>query len=367
MRLIWSGAGVVTIAACLAIACNAITGVGDLEATGIPDSGAPILDSSNPNVDGQVPQNEAGSSSSGSSSSSSSSSGTAVSCTTIGGTCAPLPPDGWEGPYLVYDGSTPIKGCPPQLEDTFTLGGGTPSSTFTCPACKCQGVTGAACTATLTVWSDNTTCSDATTAGSGVDPTVCYVNSVGATISAKFRHSVTAAGKCDPALNGPPQRGAVTWTSNYLFCGSKNLTAIGCDTTNQVCLPPANGGKVCIVKEGADSCPAGWNNSAAINVFGDVNDSRACDVTGCSCGGPTGVGCTGQLYRSSPNAACTAPIIPPFATPRQPEACFTLDNGYSAKQVTAPTASGGSCAASGTPKTTGTLLPAAPGVTCCLP
>lgn len=349
------------------VACNAITGVGDLEANGIDELDASSKDGSNGTPDGPTVPIESGASSS--SGAASSSSGTAVSCATIGGTCSPLAPPGWDGPFLVYDTSVPTapKACPPQLETTFMRGSGTPTSTFSCPSCRCQGVSGAACTAALTVWTDNTTCAAVGVAPVTVDPSTCYVNPVSGSISAMFKHSVTASGKCDPALNGPPQKGPVSWTTSYLFCGSKNLTAIGCDPTNQVCLPPANGAKTCITKAGADTCPAGWNNSAGISVFGDVNDTRGCDVSGCSCSAPAGVGCGGSLYRSSPNTTCTAPILPPFAVTRAVDTCFVLESGASAKQVNPPHANGGSCSPSGTPKSVGTLAPAAPGITCCLP
>ena len=368
MAKVRSGGVVILGAACLAMACNAITGAGDLEVTGLDDGGASSNGTSSggpSKLDGQVGPFP-GTSSSGLTSSSSGTSG-ALTCEGAGGACVAKAPLGWSGPYRVVETATTStsKSCSPELSsDTFELGVGTPSGSFTCPACKCQSPSGGSCSSTISLWADTTCPAGAGPVASG-DASSCAPNSTGAAVGAKFTHSVTSAGRCDAALNGAPQRGAISWTATYLYCGSNALSAIGCSSQDDRCLPPLPGAKVCIVKEGKDTCPAPY--TAPTTIYGDVDDQRQCTAAGCTCATPAGVSCKGS-YQSYSSSTCSAAIPTiPFVTQRSVDTCFTLEKEYSAKAGSPVTTQGGSCAAGGAATATGALLPANEGTTCCLP
>lgn len=358
MRSLRVAAAAVLIAA-VALACNAISGVGDLEASGLDeDGGVPDqLDGARPDgtsalVDGQGPPAIDGSVGPSD----------ASSCA-AGGTCVPQAPVGWSGPYamLTSDGAVSASAqCP--SPDRFERFGGAPSRSLTCPACTCQAPAGGSCTATLTTYAD-TTCGDPSTELAVVDATMCTVNNNGWTAGAMFRHAVKSKGKCTAALGGPPVRGTVVWPKTYLFCGSSTPTSTGCGALAERCLPPAPGAKACILKEGAEACPAPW--TAKATVYSDVADPRQCDVTGCHCSDPNGVSCQ-AAYRSFGTSTCT-PLFPGGGTARTADACFAFDPIFSATATTAPAAVGGSCAPSGTPGQTGVISPTGEATACCLP
>ena len=290
-----------------------------------------------------------------------------MTCASAGGTCTPKAPDGFYGPYRVVDenASKSFAGCPDALkDDDFELFGGTPTGSFACPACKCQTPAGGSCAAVLTVFGDNTTClAPEAGAPQAVNPATCFATT--STVSAKFTQVVTGSGKCDPGLNGQPQRGEVDWTTTYGFCGSKTLTAVGCDSANDRCLPPVAGAKVCVLAEGKVACPAPWTVQTI--TYADTDDERSCDVSSCSCGAASGVSCKGSYASFSANN-CTALVpIAPYQLGRQPDQCFVMEAGNSAKQLAVPTTQGGTCTVSGAPTSKGALLPKEEWTNCCLP
>lgn len=334
----------------LVVACNLLSGVGDLEITtgdaSAPDSGR--VDSSS--TDAQLADAKVDIDT-----------GPPPTCPSAGHSCTKAPPSGWDGPFLVYIGdASSAPACPTEIPASEDGSIGDPTGAFECE-CKCGGVANAKCTAFLDEF-NGTGCVDPPAGRE--DLASCRAPGS----EASFRASVdlTNKGAC-PASAAFKSKADPVFDRMVRFC--KRPTAFASDgcTGGDLCVPdgvaPFNV-KTCIANADAtQACPAPWTD--AHRFFNAVNDTRACNTGSCTCDDPTGTACTGgKLKAYGTSTTCQGPG-PQYAIPLA--ICINVGAGSSQKIETAPTPTGGSCNPHGEPDPDGQVAGAGGGVVCCAP
>lgn len=285
---------------------------------------------------------------------------------------APAPPP-WSGPFALYDGvsSNPLPGCPTNFDGSSAIdaSGQLSWQPAQCSTCACSSPSGASCPASNpTFWDNSSSCQSgcfwssqsppppgACLTVSGFDTTNCSSGPASVAVPSP----VATGGTCSPSSQSPTLP-PFTWGEAARVCAPK-ATGGGCGAN--VCAPMPSGQympKLCILSQaGAVSCPSGPYTSKHVFYQGAL-DTRAC--SGCTCGSPVGVACTGtlSLYKDS---NCSS-VLASFPVPT---ACggFTPGSLQSLKYV-AGSATGGACTPSGG-QPSGIVAPNQAITVCCLP
>jgi hypothetical protein len=275
-------------------------------------------------------------------------------CPSEGRRCTLLPPIGWEGPLLVYEGDAPPM-CPASMSlQRVEAHSGTPQAPHSCSACTCFGPAGSTCKANL---KQGGNCADAATktnafpAGGGC---LHLDNDTNFGIDISF----AGGGACDAGV-AQPQLEPIAWPA-VRGCGAPTLLSDGC-LVGQVCAPDPPPGFIgqCISMKGDVPCPDPWSKRIATNEH--VDDTRGCAE--CKCGAVSGVKCTGTAHRTGYFVALCSSNEIDVTVPTT--ACAAGGDNKGVK-LDPPVTSGGSCPPSGGAPT-GTVVAKDPVTVCCIP
>jgi hypothetical protein len=283
-------------------------------------------------------------------------------CTKAGYTCTPTVPAGWQGPAVLYTGTTPPPDCGVFWAQSpiATAGIGVTAPPATCATCTCGAPSGDGCAPTAQVeLPDSANC----VGGPVFNPAVsggCLSLGFTPTLSLRAGPLLATGGSC-AAAGGKPTVVPPTFTTQVGLCAPET-TGGGC--TAGVCVPMAPSGYgagVCIYQDGDVACPTGPYPTKTL-LYTGFDDTRSC--SSCACGAPSGGTCPATLntYIYDPQySACalTGPSYPADGT------CISESNEFSGivlLQAGGP--SGGACAASGG-SPTGTATAAMPVTVCC--
>jgi hypothetical protein len=324
--------------------------------------------------------------------------------------CVPAVPNGWMGPFELFEGAKAPAGCGIDYPSQEYVGNNSlklPVPPAVCN-CTCNPATGETCEVTgqadpnVPGTIDAILVTDALcgaqfhcATGLEVPPTwnfACYgadgaqanQDTCGANANAMCDATAPAGngpcnqsvrmtplqvtgGSCTPNSQ-PPTLPGVSWNTEALACGDAAAPGTGC-TGGAACLPIPGGGflsGMCIMATGMVACPAGQFQDQHL-YYGTVTEGRTC--TSCGCGTPAGGDCTATVTISSDGFqnSCTAVGATLNATSAG-TACVNVTNttnlgSREAKNVTITTA--GTC--QGTAEPMGTVTPASPTTFCCVP
>jgi hypothetical protein len=340
------------------VACNSISGNGDLhaggdqtgtpsaEAGGAPDSPTGNVDPSErrdaaPDVIIEPPK----------------------ACPSAGRICAPVAPPGWDGPLLVYDQATSAApACPASMAlSKVDAHFGTPSAPHTCTACTCGAPTGVTCSTTYRAFED-----DGCSGVLGVAQTLSTVcKGFDEAESFSVLTNAASGGSCVKG-GGVVQSSAVVWPTSLFGCGAPSLLSEGCPD-GTVCAPEPSSpfrAKHCIAQKGEVECPATttpFTKKLALGYEG-VTDTRACAT--CNCAAPAGVTCSNTIQAYSESTSCNGGAQT-FSVANT--ACHDNFEALSVRLLGAYTITGGACAGAGPSAPSGGVAPKDPVTVCCIP
>jgi hypothetical protein len=273
LRRAAAGISAAVVIAGLLVACNALTGSGDLTVRLDGD------DASTEGADASPPVPPG-------------------ACPSAGRRCVAAPPQGWDGPLFLYEGAeADVPACPTSMALTrVEAHGGAPTGGHTCSACSCGPATGITCSAMLTQF-NSTTCTNqigaTTPIGTACVTTTVNVDSVSV--------SLTATGGSCAAQGGAATLEPIAWAGAVKACGAPTLLPDGC-ATGELCAPepePPFEARYCIAKKGDEACPPAFPDRLVAHE--DVEDTRACSPCQCS---PPAATCTGSLHYYAADANC---------------------------------------------------------------
>jgi hypothetical protein len=248
-----------------------------------------------------------------------SSTGQASTGSGVGGGCAcsEPPPEGWEGPFYLFDGELDSP-CPGDMAGEVYVSG-VPGD-VTCAACECV-VTDARCYAGTLLCGSS--CSQNTT----VPETCTSPPPFNDFPSCKLTNPPKpGTGSCAASVVTPVVVASPDWQARRTRCPAGALGGCG---AGRACLDPNLGALVCIAKEGTDSeqCPAAWNE-VRVPAYTGGDDNRGCGDCACP-GPPSGIACGLGEYWLFKNDACTG---------GPPENAYVIDSAAGCTQYSAVSA-----------------------------
>ncbi|MEP7123317.1 MAG: hypothetical protein ABJE95_20495 [Byssovorax sp.] len=237
----------------------------------------------------------------------------AVSCA---GTCAKLPPWGWERDHvLLWTGAkADAPPCPANASTPYLTGYADLIASGGCDACTCNDP---ACVLPGGLIASSSSC-----AGSPPNPMYSSVDAPPAwdgactstgNLAVKDAASMQIAAPTVTACT--PITAAVAAKFDPPFWGKYVLTCQGiaygrCEDSGSSCVPaPDVGFRLCIERSGmpaeqeSDACPDGFPERH--RIYESFTDQRSC--TPCACDSPTGSECA-ALVSTYTDASCTTPI-----------------------------------------------------------
>jgi len=312
--------------------------------------------------------------------------------------CVAPTPDGWTGPFALYEGpSGAFAGCPAAFPTQGYQGNsGLVGAPATCSMCMCGSPMGEVCNIPTTATVGDAACGQATFCngplpipagwtgacdGSGAFPagqTTCGTNAssmcdtqtgVACNQSVTMAAMTVSAGSCTHG-DSTPTTTPPTWSNLVVACGDPATTALGCNSTF-TCLPKGPAGFVsglCISSPGIQACPAGPFATQHLAYEGFTDDR---DCSDCSCDMSTGATCsaTVTIFANGQLNTCTPPPVATLAISTAAGDCKNLTGnpavGSHTATVSGPT--GGMCLAHGGMPTGDALPdPALATTFCCL-
>jgi hypothetical protein len=278
-------------------------------------------------------------------------------------TCAPpVPPGGWTGPLVLWEGSGSAPACGSGFNPAYDGGANGAPASATC-TCTCGSPTGATCSAPVLSFNNKNNCHGMACGMVSLSQGACTdVGSTGASCGSLSASSSTASGgtcAADASASVPPW----SWGSLAEACMPSALPDAGCGAGGQCMplLPLPFEAHVCILKQGTGACPGGGYDIARV-YYGGAQDTRGC--SSCSCGSPaTGVDCNANaqvvLWSSTGCDAGTTLVV---SSPN-PSNCETpVFKTQGATFTTTP--KGGTCTPVGG-QATGGIVPQDPTTICC--
>lgn len=225
--------------------------------------------------------------------------------------CEAVPPEGWEGYFVVTLDAFPGSGavsCPGGVKPLEYFAAPSPA---TCSGCPCE-VNGAECSpSTLSCYYTDDACTDPpNAAGDNADALCADLDELPADINLLGSCQITAEstvlsnGSCSPGTSDLME--PEPWGETVYACPpSPSLIECG---PNQVCAPAPfeKAQYICIARPGEDACPDGFIN-IEIQAFEGGSDTRSCGLCGC---GP--IFCDNGVFEIYDGAACTeadSPVV----------------------------------------------------------
>jgi hypothetical protein len=298
------------------------------------------------------------------------------------GSCEPLPPAGWEGPFLLSlspEGTAPA--CPADAPVVAYRGhDGLNVFPASCGACSCSAPSGT-CAPPLSLPTSSKPCGD----GSGMTKPFngpaawdgsctandCISPDPGCALSMSVQ-SLTAEPLgmmeqgCTPSIGVAQDASGPSWTTAVLACRGTPIVGLVCSDYAQICVQQAAPPEfaMCIYRETDVSCPDSYPEKHL--VFSGFDDERACSA--CACSSPAGSACTATLnvFKDS-DGTCSVPLLSAPVSSSGP-ACFDLVPAglpLGSKTVTDLAYQPGTCVPSGG-EASGTVEPTGPITFCCL-
>jgi len=223
-------------------------------------------------------------------------------CTMGGYVCLDKLPNGWAGPYALFEGATGMvpASCPSEFPTSFATGNSELNApAATCKACSCTPPAVTCTAGNISSYNQNNCPNNGT---SVAQDGTCQTVSGSPNSFKAAAPTAMAMGMCTSAGGGVNTTPMPTWGKEDRVCGDAPL-GVGCSGT-AVCAPPApTGASFCIARQGEQTCPGTYPQKHVI--YKDVVDTRDC--TACSCSNGT-VSCTAStaLYAS---ADCTGTAL----------------------------------------------------------
>lgn len=312
-----------TIACVAVVACNGLTGIGDLSVSSTAGDAGP--DTSPADVF-TPPANDGGNDEG---SVTPVDAGPPPLCPSAGNSCVQAAPSGWDGPFLLYSGDrNSAPDCPAIMPSNDDENVGDPQGSITCADCKCGTPKNQTCGFTMQEYIDpNCTAPEA----ADVDPTMCQTADPDAGSGSVTVTTSLNGGFCDKSV-GTKTPSDITWPNVARLCGrAGDFLSDGCPD-GSLCVPDGVQPYLqhtCIRQMHADvDCPSGGPWTQKTTTFNNASDNRDCTTDGCSCDGPSGGTCTGSLHIYTASTTCGGG----FTTVKVPTtACTTGAPGESAK------------------------------------
>jgi hypothetical protein len=279
--------------------------------------------------------------------------------------CIALPPAGWSGPGILYEGTggggedaPSAADCPPAFPTDAFDGTRAPTAPAAACTCSCAPPAGVTCAVGASFYYDSACANLCETEPLALN--ACVATCSGAQ-TMMVVESVTATGSCAP--QGTSQVTPPVWGSTARICASSpSLDAPGGCPAGQACVakPPTgfdSGG--CLWQSGDIPCP---DASATRKVYlTGATDTRGCSA--CTCSAPNGVTCASTSVTTFSDAACTDTLSPVIGD----GSCVSAPGGaHAIEATTSTTAAQGSCTPSvATPL--GSFTPTGATTICCSP
>lgn len=277
-----------------------------------------------------------------------------------GNVCVPIPPSGWQGPLILFEGQDASAPVPPPCLDGYkaapaydgndaVTGGPAECS------CTCGPASGGTCAVSATFFTDNqcqNACAEGTTAKAITAGPTCTVITGGCKNARAS--AVVTGGQCTPSAPTTKSIPAAGWSKTARACSPLATPQGGC-AADRISTPaaaaPFDLETYCVLQTGAATCPATY--PAHRQYYGRFDDTRACGA--CGCDAPAGAACAGAIIGFD-NATCAGGPTP-----------VPVDGGCSPVKLNlyfdGGPASQGSCTAK--PTSSGSVNPANPTTICC--
>jgi hypothetical protein len=232
-----------------------------------------------------------------------------------------------------------------------------------CTGCACGAGTVASCSATVSLYTDQTSCQAAVPQLqfkiSTVDPDMCPIPYMqGQVYGGALSAWAVSTGGCQPS--GAPARTTPMWAASTHFCAAEKVGPTGC-AAGSVCMArPA--GKACVLLDGAAAtCPAGTAPPTPAALYTGFSDLRTCGACACTAAGQS---CDGVSVHFGSDYSCgvdygTLTASSKNCLPNNPNGIYVP--GFYLKGAPTPP----SCAPSSA--VSGALTPTGPRTLCCLP
>jgi hypothetical protein len=296
------------------------------------------------------------------------------------GSCVPLLPAGWDGPFLFSlspEGSAPA--CPAEAPVVAYQGhDGLNVPPASCGTCSCSAPSGS-CAPPLSLSASSKPCSDSsgivtpfdgTPAWDGSctshdcispDPACAHPMSIQSLIAEPL---VKTEQGCTPSIVIAQDSTPPTWTTAALACRGNPTRGYECNEPGKTCVPsavPPDFG-ICIYHEADVSCPDSYPQKHL--VYAGFDDQRGCSP--CACSAPAGSTCSAMLSAFK-DSACSAAL---FSIPLSSSGLTCVDLmpaglPLGSKTVTALAYQAGNCNPSGG-EASGAVEASAPSTFCCL-
>jgi hypothetical protein len=301
------------------------------------------------------------------------------------GDCVPLPPAGWDGPYLLQTNPAgTVPECPSNAPVPAYTGFADPGEQpdAGCTECACDRSNGS-CAPPASIFASALRCDAGTLFGAPFDPpggwdggcTTSDAVAAGAACNGSPCVASIVAGPvgvmddgCTPSKTAPVDAGPPGFETSVVACTGSTSPAITCGDPHLTCTPsapPSSGFLTCIFQEGDNPCPAGSPYSEQHVVYAGFDDQRGCTPCGC---GPPGSSCTATLAVFGDDM-CTAGLINAGISSAG-ASCFDLQAAglpLGSKEVVGAKYNYGSCAPSGGDPTGGGFVPSGAATFCCIP
>jgi hypothetical protein len=272
------------------------------------------------------------------------------------GTCAPTPPDGWQGVYAIQEAtggsSAPCSGAFPS---EVYAGFASPIAPDASCSCACGPPEGGSCAAPTITFFGGGGCAPASACGAADASTAaCLAASTPCGgLHASLGGPRPVPGSCAPiAATTVPDAG---WAASARLCAGE---ASGTCGAGEQCVTSAgaSSGASCISKSGDDPCPSGPYSHRRL-YYGSADDTRVCSACACA---PPDATCTGGTVATYNDLTCGMAS----GSLGAPQTCINLGADKAVLYRGDAVLAAGSCSPSGG-ASMGAFAPTDPTTICC--
>jgi len=236
--------------------------------------------------------------------------------------CVAAAPDGWEGPFELFEGSGAPAPDPPSCGGAYLptpafTGFASPGDAGATCACTCSRPSSTCSAPEATVFADGICSKPCGTVAIGesctsLDPVSCNPGGQGpgggkgGVTSVTIGPSVASPGTC--TAQPTADVGPAPWTQSARLCAPAGAQPVsGCDAASSVCAPATAVGfaadTYCILRPGTAACPA-ETYTFQRTYYASASDTRGCSA--CTCDAPTGVDCAGVGVSTYADTTCAS-------------------------------------------------------------
>ena len=292
------------------------------------------------------------------------------------------PPEGWQGPFMLSVGDIDRDPMPCEFEGQSEEArlGRTPVGAGSC-ACACGAASELRCEgAELQTWTGSESSCESDQCGGGsciaatmpMEPGQCTEISAAMGSVLRMEPGELVDGSCSDAPTAVASLDAPTFAEEILLCSpSAPALACGLEGSTEDCAALEAHlfeATLCVAQEGIHECPTGSAFQERQLYHREIEDSRQCEATSCSCAPPSGLGCGGALLLANdeqPGCNTLVDIVELGGAPSAQDSCSAAPQA--ARAVYSPATAGHQCVAEGSASLHGSLEGSAPVTVCCLP